>query len=548
MLLGLRSSFETGAVHFPTWALLLGLGGYTLLLASAACVLVRIGNVWDDVRTLLLLIVLVFLTISVIFDDILTRDPRLGSFCDIGGLLFAIVVSEGLLLGMRFTLPMVYRVPYYLILALFFLYPVSLGPLWREPSNPVLLWRLFGFSPLAGCLFLTLVPAIRRGPAAVRKSGTPWPWPLYPWSLFALLAFGVCVRSYYLCLSVNTSGDSGGYEGLFSTIFGPYFLVPFLLALNVLLLEAGLVSGRRGVTRAAMLAPVALLMLTVVGHHPDAVYQRFLGMFTTRLGGSPLFVTLLIVSVFYAYAATRRATLALEGLTGCLAAFAVVEPSTLHLGELAHATPSFGPILAASLLQFSLGAWRREIGRCVLACGGLMVSSWIGLEGTWAMPYRGPLIAHVALAVALGIGAVRRDEWGAFLRNSSMVALIMMSYLALVGGPGIPLDRVPLVRFAYPPLAVVVALAYGAWLRDRLSLIVSALIAGGWVTAGGWEVYDALRQRFIGLNQIAWGLLSFVLALAISLTKAGVPQRWVRHHWERLERHGDSPPIPPELS
>src|SRR5436309_80169 len=68
VLLGLRMSLDSRATAFPTAALLLGLAGYTLLMAIMACVLVRLGNAWDDVRTLLLLIVLVFVAISILFD------------------------------------------------------------------------------------------------------------------------------------------------------------------------------------------------------------------------------------------------------------------------------------------------------------------------------------------------------------------------------------------------------------------------------------------------------------------------------------------------
>src|SRR5206468_1341608 len=132
-----------------TWALMLALAGYTLLLATTACVLVRLGNVWDDIRTILLLVVMMFLAISVTFDPTLTSHPALGRFCFLGGFLFAVLVSEGLLRGLRLALPWVFRLPYYLILALFFVYPVALIPLLGDPERPALQWALFGFSPVA---------------------------------------------------------------------------------------------------------------------------------------------------------------------------------------------------------------------------------------------------------------------------------------------------------------------------------------------------------------------------------------------------------------
>src|SRR5262245_66637124 len=66
-LAGLWASFEAQAGAAQTWALMTGLAGYTLLLAATACLLVRFGNVWCDVRTVLPLVVLILLATSVTF-------------------------------------------------------------------------------------------------------------------------------------------------------------------------------------------------------------------------------------------------------------------------------------------------------------------------------------------------------------------------------------------------------------------------------------------------------------------------------------------------
>src|SRR3954447_25447631 len=78
VFVGLRMSLDTSGTTFETWALMLSLAGYTLLLATTACVLIRLGNVWDDMRTLLLLVVMMFLALSVTFDETLTSKPGLG--------------------------------------------------------------------------------------------------------------------------------------------------------------------------------------------------------------------------------------------------------------------------------------------------------------------------------------------------------------------------------------------------------------------------------------------------------------------------------------
>jgi len=156
VFIGLRMSFDTSGRTVETGALMFALLGYTLLLASTAFLLIRVGRVWDDARTILLLVVAMFLAISVTFDETLAGNPQLGRACFLGGLVFAVFLSEGLLRGIRLRLAPLYHVPYLLILCLFFLYPLVLTPYLRDPESPALQWLLFGFSPLAGLAFLTL--------------------------------------------------------------------------------------------------------------------------------------------------------------------------------------------------------------------------------------------------------------------------------------------------------------------------------------------------------------------------------------------------------
>ena len=111
VFIGLRMSFDPSSKAFNTWALFSGLAGFTLLLASTACLLVRYGRVWDDMRSVLLLIVMMFLAISATTDDLLNTRPRVGLALAAGGLAFSLSLSEGLLRGMRLRLPALYRGP-----------------------------------------------------------------------------------------------------------------------------------------------------------------------------------------------------------------------------------------------------------------------------------------------------------------------------------------------------------------------------------------------------------------------------------------------------
>ncbi|MCA1685893.1 MAG: hypothetical protein LC745_07870, partial [Planctomycetia bacterium] len=279
--LGLWVSFGGQEVAAETWALLSGMAGYTLLLAVTACLLVRFVGVWDDVRTVMLLVVLMFLATSVVFDEVLARTPTRGVACYLCGLAFAVAVSEGMLRGVRLSLPPLFRGPYYLALALYFLYPVAITPLLDRPRSEVLYWSLFGFSPAAGLVCLSLLPAARRGRGYVRDNGSPWRWAWYPWTLFGLLAVAAPARSALLCWSMHHVENAATEPYL----FGPYFLVPFLFCVGILLLEIGLVERLWGVAFGGLAVPVVLVALAAVGHRPEAFYQDFLVRFTLRLGG-----------------------------------------------------------------------------------------------------------------------------------------------------------------------------------------------------------------------------------------------------------------------
>lgn len=365
-LFGLRTSFARQASEVDSLPLMAGLTGYTLLLAGAAFVLVRFARVWNDVRTVLLLVVLMFLATSVTFDELLVLNPDRGRWFFAGGLAFAVGLTELILRGIGLRLPVLFRLPYHLTLALFFLYPIALARFVGDPHGEPLMWGLWGFAPAAGLVFLALLPAIRRGPEYTRDNGSPWPWPFYPWSVFVFLAVAVCGRAFLLCWSFHLLPDRG------ELVFGPYFLSPFVLALAVLALELGLVARRRATVFVALLFPVAAVALSGVGHRPDGVYTAFLGHFAARLGGTPLFVAVVAACGFYLYAWARGAAFAPEGLTLALAALGFVAPGSLTFAD---GGPRFGPLAAAGALQLAVAAWRRDWWR--LALGGAGLVAWL---------------------------------------------------------------------------------------------------------------------------------------------------------------------------
>lgn len=524
VFLGLRASFDPNGKVFEVWVLLLGMAGYTLLLAGTACLLIRVGDAWDDVRTLMLLVVLMFLSISMIFDDTMTCRPALGKACYLGGLLFSVVVSEGMLRGVHLRLPALFRLPYYLFLSLFFLYPVALSPLLTSPSNPMavsdplLPWVLIGFPTLAGLVTLSLLPAARRGPSYLRGNGSPWRWPMYPWSLFVVLGIGVCARSYYACISLHPVERSG-------TIFGLYFLVPFLFAVSALMLEIGLSAKRKGIVTAALFAPALLVLLSGAGHTNDVVYRDFLQTFTRTLGGSPVYLTLVAAGLFFGYARLRRVPGALTGLGIVLAVLSVVGPETLDLNGLVSPRP--WPLLALAILQAAMAVERRSSWSAIVAAACFIATVFAGPGVSLEVATKVSLAVHLATLAALVIGALFDDEASLSLRVLGTLMLLWLGVDAISGEPRLLAIVPETMQASYPILAAAIIAGYGMLMGNRLYLISTALILTIWISIHGWRGYLTLRTLIAGLDQITLGLISFLLAALISLGKTGSLSRWI---------------------
>lgn len=512
-LAGLYISFGAQTRDVDTWALMSGLTGYTLLLATAAFVLVRFGNVWDDVRTVLLLVVLMFLATSVTFDEVLVINPLRGFTCYLGGLLLSVAVTEIILRGIRLRLPVGFRLPYYLSLALFFLYPLALYPLLAEPQSEGLMWALFGFASAGGVIFLTLLPAIRRGPAYTQGNGSPWPWPFYPWSLFVFLGVAICGRAWMLCWSMqHLEMDHFG-----QLIFSPYFLFPFGLAVAMLLLEIGLVGGYRRVQGIALSLAAALVLLPLIDRRGDVMHEQFLGMFLARIGGYPLFISLLAVTCYFGYASLRGVRWATEALTVALIALAFVGPETRSLSNLVE--PYSLPILAALVLQLGLGLWRHSSWRCLVSAAGFIFLVILALPPAWDPSLRGLTVFHLALLEILIVGAAYNDTFAQLLRAVGGLAILLAIEAAMFGKfdrPGWPWWAVE-----FYPLAMAILLAVYGWLLGHgPSLAMAILGLAFWLTVLVCRGYLALRQIITGLDYLVGGLFLFALAMRISLRKS----------------------------
>jgi len=492
-------------------------------LAGTAWVLIRYGNLWEDVRTILLLVVLMLLAISISFDDTLAANSQLGIPLFLCGLVLAIVLSELLLRGIHLRLPIGFRLPYHLTLALFFLYPVVLSQWIRDPENPALYWGLFGFATAAGGVFLSLFPAIRRGADYVAANGSPWKWPWYPWTLFGVMGLGICLRAYYLCISFHFVGSS-------DSTFGFFFLVPFLWVVNFLLLEAGIVARQRRILQLALLLPVGLVALAVTASPSQASDLGFLSMFHDTLGMSPLFLSVSLVALFYCVALLRRVPEAWIVFPLALAAMAVCGPDTFNLAT--HASVRGLPILAAGAVYLAVGIRSRNAIAFLLGGWAVVIAAWIDFYETPFAAYQGVVPAHLLLAMVLVVGAVFHDALGRRVQNLGAAAILLLALAAATCPPSF-FNNPPHTWLAlYPLFAAGGAVAYGFLVKNRWYYACALGSVCVWLAGTGWNTYRQVRHAIVGLGYIVWGVVFFLVAMIVSLSKMGVPQR-VYERWRK---------------
>ncbi len=494
---------------FKTVTLMVGLGAYLLLLAAATFLVVRWGKVWEDGRSLLLLMVVMFLGLSVSFDDALTGHFSVGAVCSLAGLAYSMALSETVLRGLKLRLGACLRIPYYLALALFYLYPVLLGSM--DQQGDAVPWVVFAFPTAAGLVFLTLLPAVRRGPQYVRDNGSPWPWPWFPWTLFALLALAVGPRSYYLAVSMHQVG------GL-STIFAPYFLVPLAVAVSLLVLEIALVARSTRAVRVALAIPAAWLVLASFPCGAGEIPMGFLADFREAFQASPLFLTLVLMAVFYFVAAARRVRWAVDAAAPTLVAMAFVGRDTFGADSLVEAQAL--PLLLAAAVQAGAMLPKPNSVRTLLAASLLVASAAAAFRGTWFTAWDGFLPRHVLLGVVLLLPLLFEDRFARVLEYLAAVVLLVCGVTAAFGS-SLAIGRVPATVYdVYPGFAIAAALVFGWLLKNRLYYALAAVTALCWGLGRGGGLYGRVRRTLPGLPYLIIALAVFAVALVISLLKA----------------------------
>ena len=533
--------FQRGAVaYMEPWGLMSSFAAVTVLMAVTAILVVRLGKVWEDARSLVLIVLLMLLAISVSLDELLTllsdsdhsRQHLYVTF--LTAVSFAIGICEVLIRCLRIQFRAVLRLPLYGFILLFFLWPGLLLTEVTSFSQSMTRILIAVFPTAAGGLTLCLLPAVRRGSAAVRNNGTPWAWPLFPWTPFVFIAVAVCFRSYFLTMSYDVTHLRGHY---WDTIFGVYQLVPFFLAVAVLLLEMAHVEKITWLQHRILVCAPLLLVLSnpwLVPWFRLPAYRSFTLALSSQIA-SPVFLTLVGLMLMYGWAWLRGIRYAQAGFCIMAVLSSCIAPQTygVHTWQLEFTA---WPLLALAAVLIVTGfRQRRSLSFFTGALMAVLVVHSQLQTVSLLAPWRSFLTVHCCLVAVIVAGSIFRDSFAEMLREAGPVGLLASTFAAVA-----ILNRnsaATTVMISY--FASMTMLAFVLWKVSsvpgyyRVALLQCGVGTAGSLVAGS---YTFLRADLpAGFKHVVMAMLSFLVAVFISVLKSGLSRR-IRMWWVTRQR------------
>ncbi len=518
-LFAMTQIFETGYVWINTWIPMGIIASYTLLMAGTAILIVRLGRVWKDARSIVVIVILLLATLPVSLDGLLIHHMNYALLLLLCGFGFSLVVSEAVIWGLRMHMRNCYRLPFYAILGLFFLYPYITAALVTYVGESAGILGIMLFPAAAGIIFLSLIPAIVMGKSSTHGNLTPWNWPWFPWTLFALLAIAVCGRSYLLSLSFFGGKGVGPYSQL-ETGFGLYMLIPFFLCLLVLLNEHALRHGKKVFQYILLVAPALFFLLAVINPVAKAeLHRQFLEV--VGKNASPLLFAFAASLIYYLYAWIRGIKFAEAGMVLLLLLALLLDlPSTE-----AFSVPDIYPLIGIAVMlawyavRFRHSAW-------MLASATVLIwgCAW-QFNGTWYTSYLYAIPANYTLLAAIAISFTYRDKLAVVLRYACAYALLLGFVLSLFIGKGIA------PNLYIPAMALYFGATLGIYLGLRKLEVLLCVIIELIVLAVYWFVYFAIFIHKLNAKELKiffWGGICFIIAVIISMVKSGMFSKYIR--------------------
>lgn len=486
-----------------------GIAIYTLLMAAAVVFVVRLCKVWQDARSIFLIIVIGMVAISVSFDELCINNPVHASWVALLGFGFSVLVTEGVLRICALPFPMVYRVSFYAMIAVMFASPAGLGWSVQQRIDTVIAWASGIYSMAFAMSMLLLIPAMHAKQHLIRTNPTPWKWPLYPLSMFFILIVLAGMRTHAVWMSFSFLGASVRFE--------PLLLLPLLVSVIIVVAE---VDIRRKKPRVATLMVFLSPLILLCG------WQRIGGCrlpfnsdLTAYVGGGlscSLISLALLTAYFWARGIKVAAHLFVGSLLGMYYAHAVPPPLVAYgfhpLILLVLATAIYWKVcleyrnsdflwfIWSAILTFTVYAVTDELGQRDLAIKATFVCG---------------------LLSAMTLGAIFKTELASILRNIAGIIFLVGSVVFVVMYLVHPLAPSMLLL---PGAACLVSLIYSrlvyrsAWLWVAAAYAISLAIC----LIGESISYASLTN----LNYpMLFGALCLVAGLAVTSMKTNFGRR-----------------------
>ena len=536
-LYGLHLSFGNNIDPTQGWLQLQIFVGYILLLASTGVLVVRWGEVWEDARTLFLLVLLLLVALSVSFDRVCLDNEILGlqflTICFV----FSILLCECLLRYLGIYLPWIYRGVLYLQFALLFFYPPWLGHLSLIDRLDTLAWYTMGFPTIVAVTVLMLLPAARKRSCGLENNGTPWRWPWYPWTIFVVLGIGITIRILTITFSFDPT------KGGFTTGFQAYFLIP--LVLSIILITAENCIGRRNHKPwiRFIVLPLFLFGWSLPGS-PDTVAQaRYLSVLQDSIG-SPIQITAVLLIAYFVYLLFKRLQSAEWGILISLGVLSITDHNTLDLHTLA--PPKATTATVAFILLLGSALARQSTLRLCIFISSCVLASTYSLWDTNFANDQGYFPLHLTMILLATAGFIFDDQLGRFLRRYTSTVLLLIAIFSLLAYRFIfPAIAPPWHALSTLCFAVIIAIY---WRRERLFKQLIYLITCLLIPVGHLADYyvNNILDLFVlqGKKWIAWGALSFIAGLMVSFLKGGQ----IRKFYRRIQEWNRISPQPPSES
>lgn len=504
-----------------------GIAAYTILMTVICIAVVRCCRVWDDARSIFLVVLISLIALSTGFDQLCIENNRLGSgFASVAGIL-TIVVIESLLYFSRVRLTRWYRACLYALFVVFLGSPVLFGRAVEQRNDALANWGSLIFSIAIAASLLLLIPAVRQGRRSVRRNRTPWRWPLFPLAAFFVVLVLAGIRAHAIWISFGFYGIAGKFE--------PFLLLPMLAATLWLIAECGLGQERHTLQRTAIFGAPVLLLCGLSNHGMTWLPMRD----DLQLWfGSGWTASMAAVLCFYFVMTVRRVRFAEFGI-----------PAILMLGSLTADVPRVAAERGFEL--WMLSALAAIVLTCIaakrmgndwvwtLAAGNVSVAIAMAFH-TYAMGRTGAIVATAfAIGSMMVIGAVFKTPLAQALRVTAAVALVAGTLFCTQRYAS---GTEAMVRQPWPWLiaaACAFSAGYAIMVHRKGWVFLSVLHAMLFVALISW---GGFREGH--LKKVNWpissGLLCLAVGLAITTGKTGAYKRWghtqaSKSWWTKME-------------